>query len=148
MRTVEDPEPTEAPTPEPEPEPSCGPLCLPTPTPPPEPTSEPTPEPTATAVTPSSTKSPSARPKRSSAPRSTYVPRTGSTANPLTGGVSVGPAELGTPDPQTTPRAENAASSSGSSGLTRLLTLVLGFGVLLGLAGGTGLYLTRHPHEH
>jgi hypothetical protein len=32
--------------------------------------------------------------------------------------------------------------------LGRLITFVLGAAVLLGLGGATGLYLTRHPHEH
>ncbi len=126
---------------------------VPTPDPTLEPTETPTPTPTATASpTPTATGTPtsSPTPRRTSSPRprSTYTVSTGSTADPVSGSVDVGglaiPSESATPSPDT-----KASSSAGGSGdrLTRLLVLVLGAGLLLGVGGATGLYLTRHHHE-
>jgi hypothetical protein len=67
--------------------------------------------------------------------------------------VPVGPAtgalgEEPTPSPSTEPGTASAARSTPFDDLGRLLTLVLGAAVLLGIGGATGLYLTRHPHAH
>lgn len=40
------------------------------------------------------------------------------------------------------------AGGTASDKLTTLLVLVLGAALLLGIGGGTGIYLTRHPHAH
>ena len=71
----------------------------------------------------------------------------GSTEDPVTGSIDIGEVQRdpsSTPQPTITPK-ESSSSSSGDK-LTRLLVLVLGGAVLLGLSGATGLYLTRHRH--
>jgi hypothetical protein len=52
-----------------------------------------------------------------------------------------------TPQPTITPKESSSSSSTGDK-LARLFALVLGGAVLLGVSGATGLYLTRHRHEH
>jgi hypothetical protein len=48
------------------------------------------------------------------------------------------------PEPAPSPAAQQqAAPRDGASRLNRLIVLLLAAAVLLGLAGGTGLYLTR-----
>ena len=72
----------------------------------------------------------------------------GSTENPVTGGIDIGGVK-GAPSATTTIRPkESSSTSNGGDKLTRLLFLVLGGAVLLGISGATGLYLTRHRHEH
>ena len=67
----------------------------------------------------------------------------------MTGSIDVGDVRTESPSPQPTlsPK-ESSSSSSGDGKLTRLLVLVLGGAVLLGVSGATGLYLTRHRHDH
>jgi hypothetical protein len=67
----------------------------------------------------------------------------------VTGSIDVGDVRTESPSPQATlsPK-ESSSSSSGDGKLTRLLVLVLGGAVLLGVSGATGLYLTRHRHDH
>lgn len=154
--------PSETPTPTADPTPSATPprpTCLnpvtgcATGTPTPTETATAAPTPTATA-TPRPTRSRTATPTRSAAAaRATAdVPQdTGSTEDPVTGGLLVGTVSPATdsPAPAATPSTrEAAADRTDDDPLTRAIVLVLGLGVLLGLAGGTGLYLTRHPHAH
>lgn len=150
--------PTQAPTQDPTPGPpsptSCTlPACLPRPTSPP-----PSPTPSATAA-PSATPSPTASPTpRRTRARASAKPRATSTDAPLsnapavTNDVPVGPVTglLDTPSPTTTPlaKAKEAAGTSRFADLGGLVRLVLVVAVLLGLGGATGLYLTRHRHEH
>jgi hypothetical protein len=50
-----------------------------------------------------------------------------------------------TETPTTTPDTKDTSGTSGSGDhLTRLLFLLIGGAVLLGISGATGLYLTRH----
>jgi hypothetical protein len=93
-----------------------------------------------TAVTTAATRSP--RPQPSDVP----LPR--STASRVSEVVPVG-APSGTLGPVSTaaPRAA-ARSSLLVDHLGLLVALLLGLGVLLGVGGVTGLYLTRNPHEH
>ena len=161
---AESPAPTAEPTPTATPTPprptcltpvtGCGsatPTAAPTPTPPATRTASPTPQ---------ATRSATASPTR----KSTYSPPAvvqeepdveedeGSVEDPVTGGGVLGTLSPWTESPTSmaTPatREVSADSDKGTDGLTRAITLVIGLGVLLGLAGGTGLYLTRHPHEH
>jgi len=64
--------------------------------------------------------------------------------------VPVGPAtgELGTPTPPAATPRPVARAKGLADNLGRFVTLVLGAAVMLGIGGATGLYLTRHPHEH
>jgi outer membrane biosynthesis protein TonB len=131
---------------------ACGTLLDPCPTEEPtesvapteEPTESPTPSPTPT---PSATPSPTPRRTSSPAPRSTRTTSSGSTENPVTGSLDIG-GVVGAGDPATTaPETTDSSSTSGSGDhLARLLVLVLGGAVLLGVSGATGLYLTRHHH--
>lgn len=66
----------------------------------------------------------------------------------MTGTVDIGTVQ-GVPTPTSTLTPEESSSSSSDDDtLTRLLLLVLGGALLLGLSGATGLYLTRHRHDH
>lgn len=147
---------TPAPTPTCQPQPLCGVNPGPTgePTPTAEPTLEPTPTATATASR-SATASPTPRRtrSRSAAPvRQDDVPAAddgGSLADPVTGGGALGTLGPASGSTLATPATDEvAADDRGGDGLGRLVFLVLGVGVFLGLAGGTGLYMTRHGHEH
>ncbi len=124
---------------------------LPSRTPSPQPsetaTQEPTEEPTATA-TRTRVRTSSPRPRRTSdAPVIRETPD--SNLPPVTGGFGVGTASPGlldgTPDPTVAPTKKAVASSSTAAGdkLTRLIQLIVAAGVLLGIGGGVGLYLTR-----
>jgi hypothetical protein len=63
----------------------------------------------------------------------------------VTGTVDIGGVAAPTETPTTTPDTKDTSGTSHSSDhLTRLLVLVLGGAVLLGISGATGLYLTRH----
>jgi hypothetical protein len=65
----------------------------------------------------------------------------------VTGSVEIGGVVGASETPTTSPDTEDTSGTSRSGDrLTRLLVLVLGGAVLLGISGATGLYLTRH-HE-
>lgn len=145
-----------APTPTCQPQPLCGvnpgPSEEPTPTAPPSETPSESASPSATP-TPTASPTPRRTRSRSAAPvvrdEQPADEGGGSLADPVTGGGTLGTLSPGTAAPLATPSTEEAASGSrGGDGLTRLLFLVLAVGVFLGLAGGTGLYVTRHTHEH
>ena len=130
------------------PTPTCAnpPLCvLPTPTLTPSRTPTPSPTPSRSAR-PASTPSPTPRHTRSPRPRSTFSAAPGSTEHPVTGTVNVGRVRPQSPSPTATPKDSSSYSNPGDT-ITRVVYLVLGGAVLLGLGGATGLYLTRHRHE-
>jgi hypothetical protein len=63
----------------------------------------------------------------------------------VTGSVDIGGVVGASATPTTSPDTKDTSGSSHSGDrLTRLLVLVLGGAVLLGISGATGLYLTRH----
>ncbi|HVM27465.1 MAG TPA: hypothetical protein VM433_07305 [Mycobacteriales bacterium] len=138
------PSPEPPPEPEPEPEPSSAP---PPPSPPPEP--EPPPARTTTA-TPSSS---AARTLAPSAPTPAAT-RSAADADDDAQPTSTGsPEGTGTPSPapelvEQTPVAEAVVDPPAPADpLTRLVQAVVALALLLGAAGGAGLYLTRHPSE-
>jgi hypothetical protein len=66
-----------------------------------------------------------------------------STTAPVSPGIDVGGVD-GEPSPTPTVAAKDSSSRSGAgSTLTRLLVLVLGGALVLGLSGAAGLYFTR-----
>lgn len=111
----------------------------------------PTPDPTS-APTKTAAPSPTATPTHSLSPKPTYSPKphvthtqsVTSTASPVTGGVDIG--TLSTPTDSATPATLKPASSKSTSGvgIGKLIGLVVGGALLLGVGGVTGLYLTRH----
>lgn len=148
---------SESPTAEPSRPPSTRPPIIPTTAPP---TAEPTDEPTETAepsrepsaratATRTRTRTSSPRPRRTTdAPVVRETPD-GSLPVVTGGGFGVGSASPGlldgTSDATGAPTTAPVAATSGDSGdtVTRLIQLVVSAGVLLGIGGGVGLYLTR-----
>jgi hypothetical protein len=68
------------------------------------------------------------------------------TANPVTSSVAVG--AVTPPTATASPvAAKPAATSAGTPNIGKLVALVVGAAVLLGLGGAAGLYVTRQPDE-
>jgi hypothetical protein len=71
----------------------------------------------------------------------------GTTESPVSGSLDVG----GVSGVPSTPKAVDSKDTSSTSGagdtLTRLLLLVLGGALLLGVSGAAGLYVTRHRSD-
>lgn len=125
-------EPTQQPKPSPKPTtPSAAP--------------EPAPTQTGAAASPAPTRAPvrSARPTGASATPDSPSPPPSTVEPAMSSHLPVSPPP-GTPAADQQGEAtETVASSSPSDPLTRLVQLVVGAAVLLGVGGGTGLYLTR-----
>lgn len=134
------------------PAPTCPVLCVtsplatasPTPSATPAGEASPTPSPVRPATSPPA---PHRTPKAIASPRtrSTYGGVPGSTASPVTATIVVGRITPGPSEPLTAlSPAEAAGVRQPKDPVARLVALVLGSAVLLGLGGATGLYLTRH----